>query len=69
MSDLENVLSSLYKMKKNMKNSIKFIEKLEKLFSGWGAGLDMGAKLGSTSLEDLTNWVNEVLMRGEIKNE
>lgn len=65
MSDLEDVLTCLDKMKTSMKEGIKFIERIEKLFGGWSASLDMGAELSSTSLEELTDWINNVLIKGE----
>ena len=62
MTDLEDVLTNLDKFKKSIKEQIKFIEKLEKLFGTWDAHADMGTELTSTSFNDLFDEINKVLI-------
>jgi len=45
MTDLEDVLSNLNRIKENHKEAIDFIKRLEKLFGSWDAGADNGAEL------------------------
>ena len=61
MPDLEDVLSNLNKFKEKMKESIKFIERLEKLFGMWDAQWDTIGE-GTISLEDLLNIINKILI-------
>ena len=63
MPDLEDVLSNLHKFKKSMKDAIKFIEKIEKLFGSWDAIWDTMGE-GNITLEDLLTRINEVLIGG-----
>lgn len=61
MVDLEDVLTKLYKFKENMKEPIKFIERVEKLFVSWSTGVDMGCDQ-NTTMNDILNIINEVLL-------
>ena len=61
MPDLEDVLSNLNKFKEKMKESIEFIEKLEKLFGMWDAQWDTLGE-GTISLKDLLSTIDDFLI-------
>lgn len=62
MSDLEDILSVLYRMEESAKKSIEFVKKMRKLFGKWDAANDCGAELASTNLNDLIDIINENLL-------
>ena len=64
MSDLEDVLSDLYRFKESLENSIKFIDRLIKLFGSWSTAVDMGCEQ-ETTMNDILNTIHNVLIKGK----
>ena len=63
MPDLEDVLTKLHKFKKELNNTIEFVDKIIKLFGSWDATYDMVGEGGSITLESLTKIINDVLIK------
>ena len=59
MTDLEDVLSKLYRFKESIQNQLKFINSLIKLFGSWDAAYDNGAE----GLEHVIERINDVMMK------
>ncbi|KKM93129.1 hypothetical protein LCGC14_1211560 [marine sediment metagenome] len=64
MIDLEDVLSDLYRFKESLENSVKFIDKLIKLFGSWDSAVDMGCEQ-ETTMNDIFERINDVLIKGD----
>ena len=62
MTDLEDVLSNLYRFKESLENNIKFIDKLIKLFGSWDTVVDMGCEQ-ATTMNDIFDTINEILIK------
>lgn len=61
MTDLEDVLSNLYRFKESLENNIKFIDKIIKLFSSWDTAVDMGCEQ-DTTMNDIFDTINKILI-------
>ena len=64
MSDLDDVLSNLYRFKESLENSIEFINKLIKLFGSWNAAVDMGCEQ-ETTMNNIFNTIHNILIKGK----
>ena len=64
MSDLEDVLSDLYRFKESLEDNIKFIDRLIKLFGSWSSAVDMGCEQ-ETTMNNILNRIHDVLIKGE----
>lgn len=64
MVDLEDVLTKLESYKESLKDNIKFIDKLIKLFNSWDTGIDIGCEQ-DTTMNDILRTINKVLIKGE----
>ena len=58
-------MTVLDKFKTSMKESIKFIERIERLFGSWDAAADFGGELPSTDIGDLIDRINDALIEGK----
>jgi len=65
MSDLEDVLTVLYKMEESFKKHIEFVKKLRKLFGRLEACNELGAEQISTTPDALIDIINEALIFGD----
>lgn len=63
MPDLEDVLTKLHKFKESLNETIKFVDKIIKLFGSWNAAYDMVGDDGNMTLKDVINVINDVLIK------
>ena len=63
-SDLEDVLTKLYKFKESLEENIKFIDKIISLFGSWDTAVDMGCEQ-DTTMNNILETINNVLIKGK----